>query len=633
MAALISLIVLALLILLIANLRPDWGWRRSALRSSLFLSGGAILVFEALSIVALVNQASLIVVWVLVFLILLFLLIRVWRSAGKLQIPRLITPSNWATKSLLLGVVIILVFTGVIAWFAPPHNWEALRYHMVRVSHWAQNQSIGHFATGIEIQNSMPPAAEYLVLNTYLLTGGDQLVNFVSWFAMMGSVLGVSLVAQQLGASTRGQVLASVFTATLPMGIIQASSTMNDYVLAFWLICLASEALTYWRGNDAPWAAVFLGISTGLALLTKGTAIAYILPFGLLVLFVALKDRSWREKFHGGALALSMILILNAGHLLRSVETYGQPVSIEQVNLHRNEILNPQVVASNLVRNVGLHASTPSPHVNKGSTLLVFRFHELLGLSPNDPRTTNHSEFRIQDIFLNEDRAGNPFHMVLILFTTAWLIAKSRDVPKLLWVYWGLVIGTFLLLSVIFKWQIFGSRYHLGFFALYAPVFGFTLSRYASIRVGTVAGILMILLAFHPILFMEDKPLLSLDRNNGQVSILASPRTELYFTAQPSLADPMREIAQTIHGKKCKTIGLSLSGSAAEYPWWILLGAPDENLLIEWLVAGAPSDIHALEEFSPCAVICDKACPDHWTMVHGLPLASQRAGFRLFMLP
>jgi hypothetical protein len=633
MAALVSLFVLVLLVLLIANLRPDWGWRRSTLRASLIFSGGVILVSEGLSILAVVNQVSLLVVWILVFLILLLLLIRVRRRAGKLHLPRIIPPNSWATKILLLGVLIVMFLTGVIAWFAPPHNWEALRYHMVRVAHWAQNQSVDHFATGIEIQNSMPPAAEFLVLNTYLLGGGDQWVNFVSWFAMLGSVLGVSLIAKQLGANARGQVLASVFVATLPMGIIQASSTMNDYVLAFWLICLASEAFTWWQGNDTLWAAVFLGMSTGLALLTKGTAIAYILPFGLLVLIVALRDRTWSEKLRDGAIVISLILILNAGHLLRSTETYGQPVSIQQVNLHRNEILNPRVVASNLIRNIGLHVSTPSPHINKASTLFVFEIHELLGIDPNDPRTTNHSEFRIQDIFLNEDRAGNPFHMFLIFFSTALLILRSKDIPKRLWMYWGLVIGTFLLMSVIFKWQIFGSRYHLGFFVLFAPIFGYVLEEYGSDWLGTSIGIIMILLAFYPILFMEDKPLLPLEKGDGQASVLTGPRTELYFTAQPGLADPMSEITQTVLAKNCKTVGLSLSGSAAEYPWWVLLGAPEEDLLIEWLVAGAPSAKHALEGFSPCAVVCDKGCPDHWTKVHGLPLIREIAGFRLFMLP
>jgi hypothetical protein len=93
------------------------------------------------------------------------------------------------------------------------------------------------------------------------------------------------------------------------------------------------------------------------------------------------------------------------------------------------------------------------------------------------------------------------------------------------------------------------------------------------------------------------------------------------------------EITQSIRQKECQTIGLSLSGAAAEYPWWVMLGAPSRDLLIEWLVAGAPSSKYAPGDFSPCAVICDKSCPDEWTSVHGLPLAYQRAGFRLFIQP
>jgi hypothetical protein len=45
------------------------------------------------------------------------------------------------------------------------------------------------------------------------------------------------IAKQQLGANQTGQLIAAVFVATIPMGILQASSTQNDYVLSFWLIC------------------------------------------------------------------------------------------------------------------------------------------------------------------------------------------------------------------------------------------------------------------------------------------------------------------------------------------------------------------------------------------------------------
>ena len=115
-----------------------------------------------------------------------------------------------------------------------------------------------------------------------VLSGGDQWANLVQWFSMFGSVVGVSLIAKQLGADIRGQVLAAVIAVTIPMGILQASSTQNDYVTAFWLVCLVYYIL---RFKEQPRCAnaVGVGASLGLALLTKGTA--YLYAFPLLVWF------------------------------------------------------------------------------------------------------------------------------------------------------------------------------------------------------------------------------------------------------------------------------------------------------------------------------------------------------------
>jgi hypothetical protein len=81
----------------------------------------------------------------------------------------------------------------------------------------------------------------------------------------------------------------------------------------------------------------------------------------------------------------------------------------------------------------------------------------------------------------------------------------------------------------------------------------------------------------------------------------------------------------------CRTIALVLRGSAAEYPFWVLMGAPRDDLEIEWIVAGTPSAQFRDTQFQPCAVICDSSCPDEWEEVWGLPLAHERAGFRLYM--
>ena len=136
---------------------------------------------------------------------------------------------------------------------------------MSRVAHWAQQNGVQHFATGIEVQNNMAPGAEFLVLHSYVLSASDNWVNFISWFAMVGSAIGVSWIAHQLGSGRRGQLLAAVFVITLPMGIAESTSTMTDFVVTFWLVCVAGESLEVLRGKVSTLGVLTLGASAGLA--------------------------------------------------------------------------------------------------------------------------------------------------------------------------------------------------------------------------------------------------------------------------------------------------------------------------------------------------------------------------------
>ena len=102
-----------------------------------------------------------------------------------------------------------------------------------------QSGAVTLFPTAYPQQLSHPSWAEYAILHLRLVLGSDRLANLTQWLAMAGSLVGVSLAARCLGATARGQALSALACATLPMGILQASTTQNDYVAALWLVGLA----------------------------------------------------------------------------------------------------------------------------------------------------------------------------------------------------------------------------------------------------------------------------------------------------------------------------------------------------------------------------------------------------------
>ncbi len=485
------------------------------------------------------------------------------------------------------------------------------------------------YATGIERQNLMAPGAEILVLHTYVLGQGDGWANFVQWSAMILSLVGVSLVAKELGAGSRGQTLAVVFVATLPMGIAQATSTMTDYVVALWMIIVAAEVLALSRGERDRWSPWALGAAAGLALLTKPTALAYLLPFALLAAAIFVRRKAWRSLLTWIAVVLVVGAMINAGYFGRNLALYGSPIGpAYKVNTHRNEIMDLRVLTSNLLRNASLHAGTPSPHINRGIYMALVQIHLLMDLDLTDPRTSVHGTFKVGEPSLNELKAGNLLQAVLIIAACSVVLLHPKRHSYGLRTYLLAVSATFVLISLLFKFSIFGSRYHLPFFVLSAPAVGTVLSERLGARWSLLVGAILLLYSWPWLVHQSQRPLLTTD---GAPGLLSEERESFYLPE--SYLVQMREAVRRIQGADCKDIGLAISGDRPEYPFWVLLGAPRSDIRLEWIIGDlAPSAAYRDPDFEPCALICDQTCPDEWETFRGMPIAFERGGYRLYMV-
>ena len=518
-------------------------------------------------------------------------------------------------KVLLGGVAAILGLVRLTAILAPPNTNDALDYHMPRVVHWIQNGSLTFYPTAVPWQLSHNPGAEYAIAHFQLLSGGDRWANLVQWFAMVGSVIGVTLLAKDLGADVRGQVYTAVVSATIPMGILQGATAQNDYVVAFWLVALVfylrrpRTAAGWWSGAGA-------GAALGLALLTKSTAYLFAFPFLIWFGFSNLRSARWRLVKPVAVIAM-IVLALNLGHFTRNYGLYDSPVGPGQkgppgttYGKYTNDVFSTTTFASNVVRNLALHVGLRG--IARQETEFVEDLHRLVGADPNDPRTTwTGQRFSIQPLWTNEDFAGNHLHLVLGIATVGLCLANGRLRRRRgLLAYLAAVIAGFLLFALVLKWTPWVTRLYLALFVLFALVAGLAL---ASIRwrVASRATLLALLVGAIPFVFYaERRPLVGNDpyrplRTTG--SIFATDRRDQLFVTRPRMADPYAGAAQFIRTMGCTDIGLHWFGTE-EYPWWVVLGEEADGPFR--LQAVAPENVTAelalappFADFVPCAIV------------------------------
>lgn len=626
----LPLLALAGLVLLLRAHAPDGDLRQACLRAAVIWGALTVAFTELLSLPQALTAPALGSAWAVVAAACLIWTQRRHGVGATLRSIRLRLPDRPLHRLALAGLAIVFAITALVALIAPPQTYDSLTYHMSRVAHWAQNQSVAPYPTGIERQATMSPGAEFLVLQDYLLTRGDQLANMVGWAAFLGCALAAALIAGRLGGSATTQWVAAVLAATTPMAIVQASSTMTDIVLALWLVCAAAELSASWdrRPLGAGWA--FIGMAAGLAILTKPVAFAYLLPMAIWAL-VILRRGTGRAAAGAIAVAVLAVAALNAGYFARNQALYGTPLGPKElIEGQRNQLHTPAALLSNLVRNMALHAGTPFDLANRAIEKAVVVMHDLIGADRGDPRTTLGGIFEAADFTTHEDLVGNPLQLALIVVAALVLLRAGRDSGRP-GVYALIVIAGYLLFNFTTKWQAWGSRLQVPFFMLAPPFVALGLDRLAGRRGWTVLAAVLLLGALPWLLVIRSRPLIRWGDYTFSGSVLLEPRQVLYLN-NTGVQVAFPEIAGRIQAAGCRSTGLMLGGDDPEYALWPLLGAPNSGHTLRWIVAGTPTAAYGPDSFEPCSIVCS-TCENDAEQLRGLEFAYQERQFRLYLEP
>ena len=481
----------------------------------------------------------------------------------------------------LLPTALLLILLGGISLRSAPNNWDSMTYHLARAAHWMQNCSVAHYPTSITRQLYQSPWAEYAILHTMILSGGDFFVGLVQWGSMLGCLIGVSYLAKRFGAGWRGQLLAVVFLATLPMGVLQSGSTQNDYVVSFWLVALAVLLVEALQAPSSLGNEGLIGAALGLALLTKATA--FLFGFGLVGWFLLRSLRGNRKLLlvRIGALIL-VAATINVGHWWRTGKTFGAPLRPGSAASSDNGYFNTRIglgtTVSNLVRNAGIHLSTPWPAVNATEEGAIYRFHAALGLDTNDPASTwPDSAFHIGSLSFHEDFAGNTIHFLLVVGLAAAALFRPRKLPRGAFRDYAsaLVVGGVLFCALL-KWQPWHSRLQLPLFVLSAPLAATVWAAVSRNALTHVLAAILLAASLPWAVGNESRPL------SGENGIFRTQRADQYFLNQPKVKPAYVQASDYVRTGGFKSMGLILQENDWEYPFWALLKtAPDRGLMIE----------------------------------------------------
>jgi hypothetical protein len=575
-----------------------FGWR-SAFLAAQAISGVLIVAStEALSAFRLLNFPCLLIFWTLICSLAVFFL-RKHPDAFRLSVPAFTLS---LVEKILFGCgILIVAVVGMIALIAPPNTADSMAYHMSRVMHWLQNASVRNYPTADFRQLVYFPYAEYAILHLQVLSVSDRFANLVQWTAMIGSVVGVSLIAKLLGLERRGQILTALFVLTIPMGILQGSSTQTDYIVTLWLVSSVFFALKLGFSWQYRWA-VLSAMSFGLALLTKGTGLFFGLPF--ILLWLCFFNQSVKRKAVLLGIGVAIALLINGSFFVRLQEVDRNP--LKAFTLPGSvSVAKPGLIGtvSSIVRNTAMELALPWEDWNRTIEKVVFQVHRGLGIDSSDRRITFGQDFSVGfslDDSLDEDCANNFLHTILI-FLIGVLFWFYRPKSKQLWFYAAAVFLAGISFCMFFMWQRYICRFHLSLYVLFAPVVVVVLTRFWSARTLVIMALVLVLGGV-PYLFWNNSR-----RIFSEKSMFLSSRKQIYFAKNRAEYEVYRKIADALVDMGCRDIGLHTGAAYWQYSWWPLLGWPRNPVRIEHVAVSNKTVRfpYPLGDFSPCAIIAE----------------------------
>lgn len=589
-----------------------------------------VVVTELLSLFKAVTRLSLALAWgamVLGGAVWIF----VWlKRKHVLRLPIIYRGKGKRVAVLDVLVLALTITTLVIGFIAPPNSQEAMSFGMTRVAYWAQNQSLAHFATLNENLNSAPPGQGIALLNFYLLAGSDRLSNFIAWGAWLACIQAVMAIAGFFKANQAGQRLAAIFAATLPIALALSSGSLDDMLSTLWVVSYVLIVFFFDKDPNHTFNLLLAGLAAGLAFVTKPISLIILVPFAIYFLVLQARQFGFGKLVQRTAAGVLILFVIAGGFFYRNLQTFRMFYQYEAYIRDLNTVTGPKVFVSNLVRNNSLHADLPFTRANYWIYQRIVALHEKMHMDVSDPRITEGS-FMVPPLNTSEMTSGNPLHFLLFSACSIALIAGvliKKQGQELL-AYLGLLSLSVIFFLLFFKWQPDGSRLHLLFYMIGAPIIGTMLGWLdeKKPRWGTIIGAVLVFFAWPWALLVYERPVLVMPGLTSDLPISRANRDELYFVTDPDAEPVFTSLAAEVNATDAPAvIGVDMGLEHHEYPIWALTRKPNDRVQIQNMRASPLLQRYTLSEYEPDYILSD-TCGQEYT---GYTLRAEANGLCYF---
>jgi hypothetical protein len=580
----------------------------------------------------------------------------VWQLRGRPR-PPAAGPAAAAFREALrdpvLGVLAAavglgLVYSAALLLVTPPNDYDPLWYHLARAAFWKQQHAIAYVAHANDRRiNVFPPNAEIGVAFTMILGRGERFVGLVQWCALLATMLGIVGISLRLGLTRRQALFGALVFGTLPVVALQASTGLNDIVVASFLVIAVYFAFS------TSWTSLALAaLALGLAIGTKATAVLALPVVAVVCAFMHPRAR-WPRVLLAG---LAAIAIGCVWYVVNAVETgsLGGKFAGEGSEPDRTpsgfallarlgrmtvDAIDP---AGSVGRDRFLYAVAAALLLVVGALAALRRRRSLLGaallasaliLLPLAFRPIHHVASRAEQkvllelgsnsrlAFVGSERSATdatPFGswygpLGLLLFLTALPVVvrevRRRRLPRI-----GLVLALapalFVLVMTVFTfYSAFGGRYVMFAVALACATWGVLLSlRPLAWATAGIAATTLVLAFVH---YTEKPAGFSVLGGASPPSVWHRSHVEIQSRSlKPGEVDAVRALSKRADAGA--SIGLLIAQNDLSYPYFgprldrtvVFLGKAGQNLgRVQWLVLSPGKRI--------------EACPADWRRVPG----------------